>query len=288
MKIGVSNYSFLRYFRQTGVSYQKMCEIAKSIGFDGIEFIALDHTIFSLTNDAMETAKHLRDHCERLGIEIIAYAVGANLLSDDMDAEMACLRGCVDVTAALGANVMRHDVCNAPRKLPRYTYREAIGEIAPYIRTLTEYAAERGIQTCTENHGRFFQDPERMEALIREVNHPNYGWLVDIGNFLGVDADILHGVTVASPYTIHVHAKDVLRKPAGDIRPEGFSMTRGGNYTRATILGHGVVPVAQCLRILSDSGYDGYVSLEFEGFEDNIQALEMGHAYLRRLIEKGA
>ena len=41
MKIGVSSYSFEKYRAATGCSYFEMCDIAKEIGFDGIEFTDL-------------------------------------------------------------------------------------------------------------------------------------------------------------------------------------------------------------------------------------------------------
>ena len=43
-----------------------------------------------------------------------------------------------------------------------------------------------------------------------------------------------------------------------------------------------MIPAAQCIRMFKKAGYEGYLSLEFEGMEDNITALKAGHAYLRR------
>ena len=37
--------------------------------------------------------------------------------------------------------------------------------------------------------------------------------------------------------------------------------------------------------MLKKAGYDGYLSLEFEGMEDNLTALKAGLAYLRRVTE---
>ena len=60
-------------------------------------------------------------------------------------------------------------------------------------------------------------------------------------------------------------------------------MTRGRNYIRGTIVGHGVIPVAQCMAMLRAAGYEGWFSLEFEGLEDNLTALKGGLEYLRRV-----
>ena len=58
--------------------------------------------------------------------------------------------------------------------------------------------------------------------------------------------------------------------------------TTGRNWLRGTALGHGVVPVDQCIRILKNAGYEGWLSLEFEGMEDCITAIEVGYRYLRK------
>ena len=41
---------------------------------------------------------------------------------------------------------------------------------------------------------------------------PNYGWLVDMGNFLCADDLPVHAVPIAAPYAFHVHVKDFLYK----------------------------------------------------------------------------
>ena len=119
-------------------------------------------------------------------------------------------------------------------------------------------------------------------GLVREGNQY---LLVDMGNFLCVDEDPAAAVGRTAPYAFHVHAKDFLRKAAEQPDPgEGFFLTRGGARLRGTVLGHGVVPVKSCLAALRAAGYDGTVSLEFEGAEEVDYALRAGLAYLRRLL----
>ena len=288
MKIGVSSYSFSKYLTANKCGYIKICDLAKEMGYDGIEFIGLVNENWGITGDPLEIAKEIRAHCEKIGLEIIAYTVGANFLAPNPDATVENLKKCVDVCEALGAKVMRHDVASNPsehRPIPLYNYRRAIEEIVPYIREVTEYAATKGIKTCSENHGFFFQAPERVEELILAVNNPNYGWLCDMGNFLCADAEPTRAASIAAPYTVHVHAKDFIFKSGSSIKPSGrWIMTNAGNYIRGTVISHGVVPVAACINALKKGGYDGYVSVEFEGMEDNLAALEQGLEYLRGVV----
>ena len=129
------------------------------------------------------------------------------------------------------------------------------------------------------------QDALRVEEMILAVGHENYGWLVDIGNFACADEDSVQAVGIAAPYAFHVHAKDFLKKPGTLIDPgTGWFRSRSGHYLRGTIAGHGDIPIAQCVYALRRVGYDGFLSLEFEGMEENLPAIEAGYGYLRRVL----
>ena len=126
----------------------------------------------------------------------------------------------------------------------------------------------------TDNHRLFFN----------AVNHDNYGLLVDMGNFVGVDVDPSDAFAVAAPYAFHVHAKDILWKKGTEIMPDGFTVTNGGNYNTGTVLGYGMVPIQSCINALTRVGYNGYVSLEFEGMEECLPAVQAGYNYLRKVV----
>ena len=241
---------------------------------------------WGIEGDEIAIAREIRQHCECIGLEIAAYTVGANMLADDIEAELARLKYCVDVCEALGAPVMRHDATFKLREIPLYSYEDAISEMAPHIREIADYAEKRGIRTCSENHGFIFQAPDRVEELILAVNHKNYGWLCDLGNFLCADCDPAESVYIAAPYAFHAHAKDFIFKPADIEKPYGYQITTAmGNHIRGTVVGHGIVPVRQCINILKRAGYDGYVSLEFEGLEDNIEAIKAGYENLSSYVK---
>ena len=275
MKIGVSSYSFSKYMRETGANYFKIADIAKEMGFEGIEFIDLSLDV-QPAESQLALAKEIRAYCESISLPIVAYTIGADFI--DCENEVERLKGQVDVAEALGVKVMRHDV-SWRRDLP---WREMIARTADQIREVTEYAATKGITTCSENHGMVMQDAHRVEELILTVNHPNYRWLVDMGNFLCADEPSMHALPIAAPYAVHAHAKDFIFKASAP--SDGWITTRGGNAIRGTIVGHGVVPIPECVAELRKAGYDKWLSLEFEGMEDNLTALKLGLQYLRKVV----
>lgn len=92
------------------------------------------------------------------------------------------------------------------------------------MRQAAEYARERGVKTCSENHGYLLQDSARMLELFAAVDHPNYGFLCDMGNFTVVDEDCATAVSALSDYIVHVHAKDMLVR-------SGMNLTRAKAIT---------------------------------------------------------
>ncbi len=73
------------------------------------------------------------------------------------------------------------------KKIRREVDRLNFPIIAKNAREISDYAASKGIRTCSENHSFVGQDNDRLEALLNAVDHENYGLLVDMGNFVCAD-----------------------------------------------------------------------------------------------------
>lgn len=283
MKIAVSSYSFSQYF-QKGLLDQMSCIAkAKEMGFDAIEFTDLTPPE-GVTEE--EYARQIKAECDRVGLPVSNYTIGADFLRTTVKEEAERLKKKVDIAAILGTTSMRHDATWTTPTNSR-GLKNIVDDLAAGIREVSDYAAAKGIRTMVENHGTFLQDADRVETLINTVDNPNFGWLCDMGNFLCADEDPAKAYGKAAPYAFYAHAKDFIVKSGNEPDPgEGFFQSRSGNYLRGTIIGHGVVPVKQCLSILKKNGYDGYIGVEFEGIEDCIQGISIGLANLRRYVSE--
>ncbi|MDR1566353.1 MAG: sugar phosphate isomerase/epimerase [Treponema sp.] len=282
MQIGVSSYSFSRLFKQRAYTLFDAIDYAGKTGFDAIEFTDLAP---QAGRDAADFARDIGAACKTAGLDVACYAVSADFLygsGRDMKKETERVKVCVDTARLLGASRMRHDAAwGLKDAFYGRTWKDAVKAIAPAIREVTEYAEGFAIKTMTENHGYFFQDSYRMEELVLAVDHPNYGLLVDIGNFMCADETSANALARVMPYAFHVHAKDFLWKSGTEPKPDdSWFPTRAGNHLRGTILGHGAVSVSQCLGYIKSSGYQGAVSLEFEGSEEPLEAIQRGYKFL--------
>lgn len=287
MQIGVSSYSYSRLVKAGKMTQLEVIGKAKEMGFDTIEFSTL---AVPEGQTLADFAKKVKEECDRVGFEISNYTIGADFLNGsdgDLDAEIERVKGEVDIARILNAAGMRHDATRGfpPDKPGAKSFDAALPRLAKGCRAITEYAEQFGIKTMVENHGFFCQDSDRVEKLICEVDHPNFGVLIDMGNFICADDDPGQAIGLLMPYAFHVHAKDFHRKPGTEPNPgTGWNTSRGGNYWRGSIIGHGNVPILQCIRVMKKAGYDGVLSIEFEGLEDPIQGIAIGQENLRRYV----
>ncbi len=270
MKIAVCSYSFCSLVNKGGAQEKDLPALAKEMGFDAFEFSGIN---VPEDMDKFEYARLLRSEADKAGIPIVQYSVGADFYygcDGDLQKEIERLKEDVDIAEILGVQGMRHDTCGGPREGDSFTFEDVLPRIIEGCRQVTEYAATKGIKTMTENHGLFCQDSVRVQAIVEGVNNKNFGTLVDIGNFLCADENPVSAVERMAPYAFYVHGKDFyIREKAQMLSADGFFQSRGGKLLKGSVLGHGEVPVLKCFEIIKNSGYDGYVTLEFEGAESS-------------------
>ena len=216
MEYSVSLYSFYSAIQKGEMTPLDCVEKAAELGFDAVE--AVDFVNFSgAPEERQAKALELKQAAEANGLKISSLAIGADFLNGsggDRDKEIQRVKEYVDLAALLGAPRMRHDITQGyARDSGKYqSYESLVPVLAQAVRQVADYAASKGVETMTENHGFFSQDSRRVELLYTAVNHPNFGLLCDIGNFLCADENPAEAVTRIAPYARYVHAKDFIRK----------------------------------------------------------------------------
>ena len=280
MKISVSSYSFQQYLKAGKMTWEEVPEAAHKIGIEGIDFIDLPG---ETQKDRLELAAKLRREVEARGMTVVAYTISANLFhatKEGSDAEVQRLIDKLEVAEALGATIMRHDtVFSLTGEGMGRSFDQMMPVLVENARRVTENAQKRGIVTCTENHGKIAQDSDRIERFFNAVAHPNFGLLIDIGNFSCVDEDNAMAVSRLAPYAVHVHAKDfhIYDYERGPI--EGSFRTRGMRSLVGCAIGEGDVPVRRCIDILRSAGYNSYFTIEYEGKSDCIEGITKGFKF---------
>lgn len=266
MKLGISSYSLYQALAAGEMDILEVMEWTRSIGAEHIEIVPIGYDF----NENPELEDQILEKASALQLDISNYAIGANFLTDTEDeyeAEIQRVICEVDRVHRLGARLMRHDVASR-RDTSILRFNQDLERIASACQRIADYAKQYGIITSVENHGYYVQASDRVQALIHAVDRPNFKTTLDVGNFVCVDENPVTAVRSNIAYASMVHVKDFYIRPGSRNPGESWFRSAGGAYLRGAIAGQGDLDLYEILRIVKSSGYDGYISIEYEGMED--------------------
>lgn len=289
MKIGLSTYSLLDAINAGEMDVLDVVQWIADNGGEHMEIVPYGFTLV----DNLELADKVRDKAKELGIELSNYSLPGNFVHDteeEFEAEVARLKEHVDLLHRMGIKHMRHDVIAftlPPEKRTIAHFEDSLPKIVEGSQRIADYAAQFGITTTVENHGMAVQHSDRVQRVIEAVNRPNFKTTLDIGNFLCVDEDPIVGVKKNLPYASLIHFKDFYIR-SYDQDPGGgkWFRTASDNYLRGSIVGQGDINIRAIVKLIKESGYDGNITLEFEGMEECRSASKIGMENIRRFWDE--
>ncbi|WP_408006944.1 sugar phosphate isomerase/epimerase family protein [Pseudalkalibacillus sp. A8] len=287
MKLGMSSYSLAGAINSGEMTILDAIQWTADQGGEHIELVPMS---YSLT-DNPGLIEEILQKTEEAGIEISNYAIGADFLKGNREAfeqEIVRVKKEVDIANLLGVKLMRHDVAFKPAQVATIKQFELdLPRLTEACQRIANYAAQYDIVTSVENHGFYVQASERIQRLIQNVSRPNFKTTLDTGNFLCVDECPIAAVKKNIAYASMVHMKDFYYRPASSYYPgEGWFQSASGNYLRGAIIGHGDIHLYDVLHVIKQSGYDGYISIEFEGLEECKRGSKIGLDNVRRIWEE--
>lgn len=289
MKIGLSTYSLLSAIKSGEMSVLGVIDWIKDNGGEHMEIVPYGFTLV----DNLALADDVRDKAGETGIALSNYSMPANFVQEterEFEGEVDRLKQHVDLLDRMGIRHMRHDVTAftlPPEKMTIRYFEDALPQIIEGSRRIADYADKFGITTTIENHGFSVQQSDRVQRVLQLVDRPNFKTTLDVGNFLCVDEDPLVGVKRNLPYASLVHFKDFYIRPYYRYPGGGdWFRSANGNYMRGAIVGQGDLPIPEIVKLIKASGYDGNVTIEFEGMEDCKVGSKLGMDYLRQLWDE--
>jgi len=285
----VSSYSLLNAIQSGEMSILDAIQWIADNGGEHMEIVPYGFTLV----DNLDLADEVREKAKAVGIELSNYSMPANFVQpseEEFDQEVARLKQHVDLIHRLGIRHMRHDVTAftlPPEHMSIAWFEDSLPLIVKGSRLIADYAAQFGITTTIENHGFSVQSSDRVQRVLKAVDRPNFKTTLDVGNFMCVDEHPIIGVMKNLQYASLIHFKDFYFRPYDQNPGDGeWFRTSNGNYLRGAIVGHGDIEIRKIVKLIKDSGYDGNITVEFEGMEDCRTGSKIGMDNLRRFWQE--
>jgi len=160
------------------------------------------------------------------------------------------------------------DTTDGAFKTEGYTDDEVFRIACENYKQCLSWAEDYGVILDVETHGPYTTNPEFMERLFRHFESEYLRFNFDTGNTFISGKDPLEYLKHFRKYLAHCHIKDVSPGLAAALRGEetgiGCSEVPVGGGVNAE-------NIKSCLDYLKQSGWEGVVSIECYGADDNIR-----------------
>jgi len=258
LKVSCNAYSFAKLLndqlqqRGPGISLFDLAEFCAKAGFDAFDPTGYYFPGYEKDGPGVPTDKFiyaLKRKAFDLGLGISGTGVGNNFTVADRAAranDVVRIKKWVEVAAKLGAPVVRVFADTQMRAQTWETVSKGATRdqveawIAADIRACAEHAANFGVIIGVQNHGDFIKTADDLIALIKRVDSPWCGAIVDTGYFRAVDP--YAEMAKAAPWAVNWQVK---QSPMG-VEKEAEVPT----------------DLRRLLKIIRASGYRGYLPIE--------------------------
>ena len=256
VKLGICSYSYW-HFDDERTPIRHVIEEASRLGVYGVD--VLQRQMESMEPDYLRA---LKQHALRHGVALNCLSTHQNFLRPDPERRQESIeqtKQYIRVARDLGIPVIRistgrwgttgsfselMDNHGEEPPIEGYTDEDGFEWCIDALQQIVPVAEEHGVMLGLENHWGLARTAEGMLRMIRAVDSPWLGALMDTGNFL---ERMYEQLEMIAPYTVFVQAKTYYGG--------GVWYTLDLDYDRIA-------------RILAGANYTGYVALEMEGKQD--------------------
>lgn len=262
MKLSVSMWSVVQPVKEGKMDLRGFVEFAARQNVEGVEL--LDYFWKDKSTELPQIKQQIAD----AGLTLAVYSIGNDFFQPDANArakQLDDLKRGVDTAVELGTNVVRVFSGNAKEG---YTLQDGLAWIIDGLSAGAQYARQNGVTLALENHGLMAGRSDQVKDIITRVNSPALRANLDTGNFLLVGQNPTEAAQELAGLVALVHLKD-FRRARSDETVHVYKGLDGLGYT-GTVVSEGSVDLAKIVSILRAAGYNGWLSLEYEGSADPI------------------
>jgi sugar phosphate isomerase/epimerase len=262
LKMSLNAYSFNDPLMKGNLKPEDLLKFCADQGFDAIDMtgyyftgypaVPADETIFGFKRNALAN-----------GIAISGTGVRNDFTHEDpkiRQTQVNTVLAWIEVAAKLGAPVLRiFTGLNYPPESERSKYTEIVVE---HIQQCVSKAKAYGVVLAIQNHYDFIRTSDEAISILKAVNSPWLGLVLDIGSYRG--ADPFNDIERSIPYAVNWQIKEKM-------------YINGAEQ---------VTDLTKLFRIIKSSSYRGYLPIETLGAGDPFQKVPVFLKSVRAAIKQ--
>ncbi|MHA3786873.1 sugar phosphate isomerase/epimerase family protein [Flavobacterium hauense] len=232
---------------------------ARTLGFDAVEYVTQLYTAELEKQGLDKLITELKKRSKDQGVKNV-------LIMVDNEGELAALDKAsrdeaiskhakwVDAAHEMGCHAIRVNLFGTGAEhdfdIWKETSTDGLGRLA-------QYAAKSNINVIVENHGGLSSDAAKLTEVIKAINLKNCGTLPDFGNFcVKREGGERWGAPCIDEYDKYKGVLELMPFAHG-VSAKTFDFDTDGNET--------TIDYARMLTIVKETGYSGYIGVEYEG-----------------------
>jgi sugar phosphate isomerase/epimerase len=255
--VGCCAYSFKKSLDSGRLTMEDFIRKAVELEVTGVDVTG--YWLKSLDASYLAGLRHL---AFKNDVPFSGAACGASMVQADAGKRaqaLAEIRKWVDATDLLGASHLRIFAGPLPAGA---TLEQAAGWTVETLKAACDYSAKKGITLGVEDHDGITQTADVCLEIMRRVDSPFAGINLDISHFIPSPGhDPYSQIEACIPYATHTHIHSVF----DDRTP---------------------IDLDRVWHLFAQGGYKGYMSLEYEGAEDDLTAVPRLLKQTRALCRK--
>ena len=253
LKISLAQWSLHRNFWDGKLDPNNFASVAiNTYGINAVEYV---NQFYTKSAKDEKFWIRMKEHADNVGVKSLLIMVddeGDLGISNDKERRKSVENHFKWVNAAkiLGCHSIR---VNAFGEESKEAFRNALID---GMSQLSDYAAKENINIIIENHGLYSSDAKLITEIVKEVNKPNFGTFPDFGNWC---LSAKWGSTQGKCDKVYNRYKGVAEfMPfAKAVSAKSYNFNENGEDA--------IIDYYKMLKIVKDSGYDGFIGIEYEG-----------------------
>jgi len=261
-------------WRPLSGSFRLAAETAVKYGLKHLEFAAIHGQYFIQAMgyepgiSLQSNPRALRRYCDEKGLQISQIDGSYPLMGPDGSAfGVQYVQQSIRFAAELGCPMV--DTVDGAFEIEGFTRDEVFRITCDNYRQCLSWAEDYGVIINVEPHGPYTNDGQFMERLFKYFDSEYLRCNFDTGNSFIAGHDPLEYLKHLRPYVSHLHIKDVDAGLAEAVRGE-----ETGIACSVVPIGGGVNAenIKNCVEYLKETDFDGVMSIECYGLDENIRA----------------